>query len=100
MIKHYGGEGFENLVAEGITVVDFYADWCGPCAMLAPELEKLVKENTEVQVLKIDTDSHSAIAQDFGVTAIPTVLLFKDGKKLKETKGYMTFEQLKTFVQV
>ncbi len=100
MIKHYGGERFDTIVANGITVVDFYADWCGPCSMLAPELEKLVKENTEVQVLKIDTDAHPTISRDFGVTAIPTVLLFKDGKKIKETKGYMTLEQLKTFVQV
>ncbi len=100
MIKHYGGEGFEDIVAEGLTIVDFHAEWCGPCVMLAPELEKLVAENKEVQVLKIDTDSHPSISQDFGVTAIPTVLLFKDGKKVKETKGFMTLDQLRTFVQV
>ncbi len=100
MIKHYGGTGFEDIISEGITLVDFYAEWCGPCVMLAPELEKLDKENLGVEILKIDTDSHPSIAQDFGVSAIPTVLLFKDGKQVKETKGYMTLEQLKTFVQV
>ncbi len=100
MIKHYGGDGFDGIVAEGLTLVDFHAEWCGPCVMLAPELEKLDKEDLGLDILKIDTDSHPEISQEYGVTAIPTVLLFKDGKKVKETKGFMTLDQLKTFVQV
>ncbi len=99
MIKKFGGDGFEDLVASGTTLVDFYADWCGPCVMIAPELEKLDAMNTGVSILKVDTDAYPTLAQQFGVTSIPTLLLFKDGKLVKETKGFMPAEQLKTFIE-
>ncbi len=79
-------ENFETeiLNAKGKILVDFYADWCGPCKMLSPILEKISLEHPECKICKINVDESTTLAQKYGVMSIPTVLVFEDGG-VKET---------------
>ena len=74
----------EVLNGQGRILVDFYADWCGPCKMLSPILEKITLENPEIKICKINVDENTNLAQKYGVMSIPTVLVFEDGE-VKET---------------
>ena len=99
MIKHLENSSeFEKEVQGEVVLVDFYADWCGPCQMLAPVLEELDKEG-RVKVVKIDVDSLPDLARQFRVMSIPTVMLFKNGQFVKKQLGYMPLEALKEFVK-
>ena len=99
MIKHIETiEQFEQEIKEGLVLVDFYADWCGPCKMLAPELEKL-DEEVEVKILKVNVDEVAMLARQFRVMSIPTLMLFKDGKFVKKQLGYMPIEAVREFVK-
>ncbi len=89
---------FQDAIAEGYTLVDFYADWCGPCKMLSPVLEQLDKEyENKVNIVKVDVDVEHGLARQFGVQSIPTLILFKDGKEIEKTMGFRPkpmFEQM------
>jgi len=81
--------------AAGAVVVDFYADWCGPCKMLAPVLEKLAADyKGKAAVYKINTDAAQAIATQFGIRSIPTIIYFKDGKEVNRIIGGVPYEKL------
>lgn len=84
----------EVLKSDTPVVVDFWATWCGPCKMLAPVIAELAEEGN-VKVAKINVDEEGELAIKYNVMSIPTVMLFKDGKVVKSTVGYMTKEQLK-----
>ena len=99
MIKHLENSNeFEKEIQGEAVLVDFYADWCGPCQMLAPVLEELDKEG-KVKVVKIDVDSLPDLARMFRVMSIPTVMLFKNGQFVKKQLGYMPIEALREFVK-
>ncbi len=99
MIKHLNNSNeFENEVKEGLVVVDFYADWCGPCQMLAPVLEELEKE-TSIKIVKINVDEIPELARQFRIMSIPTLMLFKDGKFIKKELGFMPIERLREFIK-
>lgn len=70
----------EVLQAQGTVLVDFYADWCGPCKMMAPVVEEVANEAEGVKVCKINVDDNVQIAQKFGVMSIPTFIAFKNGE--------------------
>lgn len=89
---------FEEEVKGDLVLVDFYADWCGPCQMLAPELERLSDE-LGVKVVKINVDEVSELARRFRIMSIPTLLLYKNGEQVKRQSAYMPFEQLKEFIK-
>ena len=76
----------ELLEAHDLVLVDFYADWCGPCKMLAPILEELAGERPAT-IAKVDTDAHPALAQQYGVQGLPTLLLFADGEPVERLVG-------------
>jgi len=79
---------FESTVSEGVCLVDFYADWCGPCRSLAPVINELADEyKGRAKVLKINIDHHSELARKYGVSSIPTVVIMKDGKELERVAG-------------
>ncbi len=82
-----GKEEFEKLVSKGTVIVDFYADWCGPCRMQGPTLEELEKENANLSVLKVNVDDNPDLADAFGVQSIPMLLIFKDAKIVKKFIG-------------
>lgn len=89
---------FEEEVKGDLVLVDFYADWCGPCQMLAPELERLSDE-LGIKVVKINVDEVSEVARRFRIMSIPTLLLYKNGEQVKRQSAYMPFEQLKEFIK-
>lgn len=71
----------------GLVILDFYADWCGPCRAIAPVLEDISKSNTEVSVVKIDVDSNQDLAIEFKVTAIPRLVFIKNGEIVDTLSG-------------
>lgn len=90
MAKDIDEKSFKDEVeaAEGLVMVDFWAEWCPPCRALSPLLEQIDEEMGEkVKVVKVDVDSNQQLAQDHGVQGIPTVKLFKDGKEVKAWVG-------------
>ncbi|NLB48612.1 MAG: thioredoxin [Erysipelotrichia bacterium] len=91
-------EEFSAATKEGTVVVDFFASWCGPCKMLTPVLEQLAEEKKDVVFLKVDVDQASALAAQFQVQAVPTILLFKDGKLVDNRMGYQNKNQLLNFI--
>ncbi len=89
MIKYLEKENLEDVIKEGVWLVDFYADWCGPCKMLGPVLESM-----EGNILKINVDTHEKLAANFGVMSIPTICFFKDGVLAKRLVGFKNKEEL------
>lgn len=85
---------FNERIANGLTVVDFYADWCGPCKMLAPVLEQVDKELEDVNFVKVNVDENEDITRQFGIMSIPTLIIFKDGEQVAQTMGFQPKERL------
>jgi thioredoxin 1 len=79
---------FKELIAQGCTLVDFYADWCGPCKMLAPVLEELEPEYPEIRFVRVNVDEEDELAAEYRIMSIPFVALFKDGEKVATMVGY------------
>jgi len=102
-----GPEVFKKQAIEGSSkpvVVDFYADWCGPCRMLSPLLEKLTTDSKltggkELDLMTVNTDAEQDLALEWKVTALPTVIVFKEGKPVKRFVGFMPMPQLQQFVE-
>lgn len=84
----------EVLDQKGKVFVDFYADWCGPCRMMAPVLDELAKEKTNVKICKINVDESGDLAQQYGVMSIPTFVLFEDGQVKSKIVGGRSKEEL------
>lgn len=95
MIKYFTGDDFEKEVSEGITLVDFYADWCGPCKMMGEVLETI--EN--INILKVNTDEHTELALNYGIMSIPTLILFKNGSAVNKLIGLQSKEDIIEFVK-
>lgn len=85
------------IPTEGRVLVDFYADWCGPCKALAPNLQKFDEEVADVQVVKINVDEQVDISARFAIRSIPTLIYFENGEAVDRTSGMKTVEQLKEF---
>lgn len=97
-IVHLKEQNYNDLIKEGIVLVDFYAEWCGPCKMLAPALEALSNERTDIKIIKVDVDEQEALARYFGIMSVPTMHLYKDGSLVEERRGYHTLDMLKEWV--
>ncbi len=81
-------ENFDSTVASGVTLVDFWAPWCGPCRMIAPVIEELAEEyDGKATIAKVNTDEEQDIAVKFGIRSIPTILFFKDGEVVDQMIG-------------
>ncbi|KAF5092187.1 hypothetical protein D0Z03_002995 [Geotrichum reessii] len=89
MVKQVQGlENFKKEIAfSGLTVVDFYAVWCGPCKMVAPVVERLSETVKEANFIKVDVDESPDVAAEYGVTAMPTFIFFKNGEKVETVIG-------------
>jgi len=81
-------QNFKDTVSQGVTLVDFWAEWCGPCKMIEPDIDALAEEYSgKAQVAKVDVDQQPGLAQEFGVQSIPTLLVIKDGEEVKRFVG-------------
>ena len=84
----------EVLDYKGTVLVDFWADWCGPCRMLSPIVDEVATENPDIKVGKINVDEQQELSAQFGIMSIPTLLVFRDGKKISESIGLIPKEQI------
>ena len=100
LVKHITDAEFQQTVAKGVTLVDFWAPWCGPCRMIAPILDELAGElKDKARIVKINVDENPVVAGQFGIMSIPTLLLFKDGQKVDQKVGGQAKPQLKAFIE-
>lgn len=96
MVKHLENiDDFANITKNGLVLVDFYAEWCGPCQKLAPILEEI----DFMDVLKVDTDKFMELAIKHGVMSIPTLCFYKDGEVVEKVIGLKSLEEIKEIYQ-
>lgn len=100
MSIHITTDNFEKQVlkADKPVLVDFFAVWCGPCQMLAPVIEEVENSRDDFLAVKIDVDQEPALAQKFAITAVPTLMLFKNGTDVKRISGFLSKEALEQFI--
>lgn len=98
-IIHGNEENFDNLINDDLVLVDFYADWCGPCRMLAGQLEELSNNRAETKIIKINVDENQNLAKKYGIMSIPALMLFKDGKLLDNKLGFMPKELIEKWLE-
>ncbi len=92
-VSELSGKEFENYTKKGFVLIDFYADWCMPCVMMAPIIDELSeKYDSKIKFGKINIDDNHAMAEKFSIMSIPNFILFKDGKKVEQFIGSMSFE--------
>ena len=98
-LPHLDDTNFQQEIAQGVTLVDFFADWCGPCRMMSPIIEELSKElQGKAKVAKLDIERAQRTTASFGVTSIPTVIVFKDGKEVNRMVGLRDKDTLKKMI--
>lgn len=99
MVKKIGEKEFAQIKNDSFAVVDFSAEWCGPCKMLAPVLEEVSEEYAgRVAFYNVDVDENPALAQQFGIVSIPFVALFKAGELVANQLGFTPKDSLKNFI--
>ena len=87
-VLHINKENFEEVKnSEKTVLIDFYADWCGPCRMVAPIVSEIAEENPQYLICKVNVDDEPELAQAFGVMSIPTLVVMKDGKEVNKMVG-------------
>ena len=94
-IFNRNNDDFDVLIKEGLTLVDFYAEWCGPCKMMGPVLESL----DDVNIIKVNVDDNEELSTEYRIMSIPTLMFFKDGEKKEEIVGFHSKEQLEEILK-
>lgn len=95
-LKYLSDDNFKSEIEKGVTLVDFYADWCGPCRMIAPIVEELAEEYAgKAVVAKLDIESAQAVTAENNVMSIPTIIVYVDGKEASRVVGVRDKEALK-----
>ena len=98
-LKYLDDSNFDSTIAKGVTLVDFYADWCGPCRMVAPIIEELASEmSNQATIAKLDIEGAQKTTMNYEVTSIPTIILFRDGKEMNRVVGIQSKENLKKMI--
>lgn len=101
-ILNVTSENFESevLQSDKTVLIDFYADWCGPCKILSPIVEEVAKENADVKVVKINVDSEQEIAIKYRIMSIPTLVVIKDGKEINRAIGVIEKSEILTLLNM
>jgi thioredoxin 1 len=101
-VEHANEANFDQLVleSESPVLVDFYADWCGPCRMIAPILNELAQEAPDARIVKVNVDENPQLAARYGIRAIPSLLVFKDGEVVDQQIGLANKEELRTMIGI
>ena len=86
-VQKLNQNNFNNAIANGTTLVDFYADWCEPCRMVSPIVDEIAEERSDITVGKVNVDDENALAMKYGVMSIPTLIVFKDGQEKTRIVG-------------
>ena len=86
-VQKLNQNNFNKAIANGTALVDFYADWCGPCRMVSPVVDEIAEERRDITVGKVNVDDENALAMKYGVMSIPTLIVFKDGKEAARIVG-------------
>ena len=98
-MKELTNANFAAETARGLTVVDFWASWCGPCRLLSPIVEELAGELTDVNFAKVNVDDEPDLANRFGINAIPTLVMLKNGEPAAQSVGLKTKEELRSLIE-
>lgn len=95
-VRNITKENFESevLKSEQVVLLDFFANWCGPCRMVGPIIDEIAEENENIRVGKVDVDAQTELASQFQVYSIPTLVILKDGKVLNQSTGAKSKEQI------
>ena len=92
---HYKNENFDEIIKNGVTVVDFFANWCGPCKMLSPIIERVANDIKDINFVKIDVDKNEDLARRYSIMSIPTIIMFKNGEIILKHVGFISEEKIK-----
>ena len=98
-MRYLGKEKIMDILTDELTIVDFFAEWCGPCMMLGPVLEDLEKEDSSIKIVKVNTDEHEEEARSYGIMSIPTLILYKNKKPVDKIIGFQSLEELKMWIE-
>jgi thioredoxin 1 len=98
-VKVFSDDTFTQDTANGVVLVDFWAEWCGPCRLIAPIVEELANELPQVTFGKLNVDENQQSAQNLGITSIPTLIIYKNGEIVEKMVGMLPKPQLKTLME-
>lgn len=99
-VEHIDERSFSDVIAQGTVLVDFSAEWCGPCRMLSPILDALAAQLTgKVRIVKVDVDQSQSLATQYDVSSVPTLLLFKNGELKERIVGLRDLASLKRLLE-
>lgn len=99
-VRHINMEQYNNeiLKSDKLVMIDFFADWCGPCKMLAPVVEQIAEEQTDIEVVKVNVDEVPELAVLYKVASIPTLIFIKNGQTVKEHIGFASKAEINSMI--
>lgn len=99
MVEHLDNGSFKDFIAKGKVVVDYWAEWCGPCKMLGPIFEELSKEMTDIKFAKVNVDENQDLSAEAAVRGIPTSILYNNGTEVGRIVGFLPKDALKQKIE-
>lgn len=99
MVRKVNENEYKELIQNSYTLVDFYADWCGPCKMMGRVIEDLSNEINYINFVKVNVDEETKVASELGIVSIPTIIIFKNGAIVKKIVGFTSKDELKLYIE-